>query len=134
MNSRLSNPTTKQTQSGSKLNIHRRHVQFDYQDIQNIEFFKDNAVLSAFWVGLSSIFPLGETEFIKSVNHYKDQISDPKLIAEVADFTAQEAHHAFQHKKINQHFDKQGFSTAKIEAATKRKLEERDKSGHHKNA
>jgi predicted metal-dependent hydrolase len=113
------------TQSQSKLPIERRIVRFDYTDIEGTSFHSGNPVLSAFWVGLSSTFPLGEAEFIRSVKLFEGQVTDPKLKADVADFAAQEAHHGLQHKKLNKHFDDNGFSTKKVEDLISKEIDKR---------
>ncbi|MBT8142791.1 MAG: metal-dependent hydrolase [Gammaproteobacteria bacterium] len=102
--------------SGSKLNIVPRKVNIDYDDINSPFFFDNNAPISAFWTGLSTMFPLGEKEFINSVLLFKDKISDKKLLAEVQDFAVQEAHHAVQHRKINQTFESLGYAVSKVES------------------
>jgi predicted metal-dependent hydrolase len=112
-------------QSLSKLEIQPRRVRFDYADINRPDFHENNAVTSAFWVGLSATFPLGEAEFIHSVRAFEDQISDPKLQQEVRDFAQQEAHHGMQHKKINNQFDACGYNTGKIQKMMEEKLKER---------
>lgn len=109
----------------SKLPIQRRRVKFDYLDVDRADFHEDNMVISAYWVGLSATFPLGEAEFIRSVRLYEDQITDEKLKAEVKDFAAQEAHHALQHRKINKQFDDCGYSTGKVEHLMDVKIQER---------
>ncbi|NNC99864.1 MAG: metal-dependent hydrolase [Gammaproteobacteria bacterium] len=111
--------------SQSKLPIEPRRVRFDYQDIEKNAFHQDNMVTSAYWVGLSSTFPIGEAEFIKSVRLFENQIVDEKLRAEVQDFAAQEAHHSLQHKKINKQFDDRGYNTKKVESLMEIKLKER---------
>ncbi|MFT5571382.1 MAG: putative metal-dependent hydrolase [Cryomorphaceae bacterium] len=115
-NTKLTPATEIGAQSQSKLPIERRIVRFDYTDIKGTKFHSGNPVLSAFWVGLSATFPLGEAEFIRSVKLFEGRVIDPKLKADVADFAAQEAHHGLQHKKLNKHFDDNGFSTKKVEA------------------
>jgi len=112
-------------QSHSKLDIERRSMRFAYSDIVGTQFYNDNPIVTAFWVGLSATFPQGENEFIQSVKLFNDRIHDPKLKRDVADFTAQEAHHSFHHKHLNRHFDSQGFNTAGIEGYMKKKLQHR---------
>lgn len=114
-NTHLTPDTEIASQSQSKLPINRRTVRFDYSDIEGDTFHSNDAVVSAFWVGLSATFPLGEAEFIRSVKLFENQITDPKLVADVADFAAQEAHHGLQHKKLNKHFDDNGFNTKQVE-------------------
>ena len=55
--------------SQSRLPIIKRIVRFDYKDIDQPVFYGNNPIISALWVGLSSTFPLGEAEFIKSVKN-----------------------------------------------------------------
>ncbi|MEM7360767.1 MAG: metal-dependent hydrolase [Pseudomonadota bacterium] len=109
----------------SKLPIERRRVKFEFADVDRADFHGNNTVISAYWVGLSATFPLGEAEFIRSVRLYEDQITDDKLAAEVKDFAAQEAHHALQHRKINKQFDACGYSTSKVEKLMEAKIKER---------
>jgi len=113
------------TQSKSKLTIVPRRVKFDYTDIDSPTFYPENTVISAYWVGLSSTFPIGEAEFIRSVKLFENKITDPKLKEEVKDFATQEAHHSLQHKMLNKQFDACGYSTKKVEELMDKKLKER---------
>ncbi len=113
------------SQSHSKLPIQPRHVRFDFSDIDSATFHSDNPIISAYWVGLSATFPLGEAEFIKSVRLFENQISDEKLKAEVQAFAEQESHHGLQHRKINKLFEAQGYKVSKIENFMTEKLTER---------
>ena len=112
-------------QSSSKLKIVPRRVRFDYTDINRTDFHSNNTVVSAFWVGLSATFPIGEAEFIHSVKLFESQVSDPKLLKEVQEFAQLEAHHASQHKKINSQFDSCGYGTGKIQDLMDAKIKER---------
>lgn len=112
-------------QSSSKLKIVPRRVRFDFTDINRADFHSNNSIISAFWVGLSATFPIGEAEFIHSVKLFENKISDPQLLKEVQEFAQQEAHHALQHKKINSQFDSCGYSTRKIQDLMDTKLKQR---------
>ena len=112
-------------QSHSVLPIVPRLVKFDFQDIDTPVFHSGNPIVSAYWVGLSSTFPVGEAEFIRSVKIFEDQITDHKLRQEVKDFAAQEAHHSLQHKKLNKQFDSVGYNTKKVEAMINEEIEKR---------
>lgn len=112
-------------QSQSKLTIEPRRVSFDYDQIDNPRYFGGNIVSSAFYVALSSTFPAGEAEFIRSVNLFKDQITDPKLLQEVRDFAAQESHHGLQHRKLNKKLADAGFPVNHVEKMIDEKLAER---------
>lgn len=58
---------------------------------------------------LSLLFPDGERFFIRSVRHFRDQITDPALQARVADFIYQEAQHGRQHELHNARLAAQGM-------------------------
>jgi predicted metal-dependent hydrolase len=111
-------------QSSSRLKIVPRRVRFDFADINRADFHSNNTIISAFWVGLSATFPIGEAEFIHSVKLFESQVSDPKLLKEVQKFAQQEAHHALQHKKINGQFDSCGYGTRKIQDSMDAKLQQ----------
>jgi len=129
-----SDTKTKQPQrvSLSQIPIEQRRVRFDFNDIEHPFFFSENPIISAYWVALSATFPIGEAEFIKSVKLYEDQILDDDLNSAIADFTAQEAHHSFQHKLINKKFEQHGYQTTNIESFMKEKYSNRSKSWSHK--
>jgi predicted metal-dependent hydrolase len=46
---------------------------------------------------LSSTFPAGEAFFVRSVQHYRDQIDDPALLEQIKRFVGQEAVHSREH-------------------------------------
>jgi len=54
------------------------------------EWHRGSAFLTAWENAFSMLFPLGEQSFINSVNLFKDQINDPKLLKEISDFQEQE--------------------------------------------
>src|SRR3954454_9073585 len=55
-------------------------------------FAADGDVVSSHvMANLSSVFPDGEDFFVRSVRHYRDQITDPVLKRQVAGFIGQEA-------------------------------------------
>ncbi|RBP53463.1 metal-dependent hydrolase [Arenicella xantha] len=119
------NPAIAIPQSNSKLAIEPRRVKFEFDDLKERFFYNENSLISALWVAMSASFPIGETEFIHSVKLFSDQVTDPKLQQEVKEFSAQEAHHSLQHRKINKLFDDLGYSTAKIEKTLKEQMTER---------
>lgn len=59
--------------------------------------------------GLNLLFPIGERFFVRSVNAYLEELSDPALVAEVKAFFSQEGKHASTHERVNQHLRDQGF-------------------------
>src|SRR5690242_14504301 len=77
--------------------------------------------------GLSAVFPDGEDFFVRSVRHFRDQITDPELKRQVAGFIGQEAMHGREHRAFNNRLDELGYPTKKIERFTKWGLELRSK-------
>jgi len=112
--------------SHSKLEIIPRRVKFEFDDFDNPFYYDGNSCISAMWVALSASFPAGEGEFIKSVRLFEDQIQDPKLKSEVADFAQQEAHHSLQHRHINKMFDDLGYKTVELNNFFKHELKKRE--------
>jgi hypothetical protein len=69
--------------------------------------------------GLSAVFPDGEDFFVRSVRHYRDQITDPELKRQVGGFIGQEAMHGRQHRLFNDRLDELGYPVKRIERFTK---------------
>ena len=113
-------------QSHSKIDIVPRKVSFDFTDFDGPFYYNNNSCISAMWVALSASFPAGEAEFIKSVMLFENQISDPKLKAEVRDFAQQEAHHSLQHRRVNKMFDSLGYRTDRLNSFFKEALKKRE--------
>ncbi len=88
--------------------IETRRMSFDFESERRRFWYSDNAVLTVFMAALSSTFPPGEREFVRSVLHYRDQL-DADLFKEVRQFAAQEGHHARQHTLANEWLDGLGF-------------------------
>jgi predicted metal-dependent hydrolase len=76
---------------------------------------------------LSAVFPDGEDFFVRSVRHFRDDISDPVLKRQVAGFIGQEAMHGREHRAFNNRLDELGYPTKKIERFTKWGLELRER-------
>jgi predicted metal-dependent hydrolase len=76
---------------------------------------------------LSAVFPDGEDFFVRSVRHYRSQITDPELKRQVAGFIGQEAMHGREHRAFNDRLEALGYPTKKIERFTKWGLELRTK-------
>lgn len=88
--------------------IEPRRMSFDFAAERRRFWYGDNAVLTAFMAALSSTFPPGEREFVRSVLHYREQL-DGELLEQVRAFAAQEGHHARQHTIANAWIDSLGF-------------------------
>lgn len=76
---------------------------------------------------LSAVFPDGEDFFVRSVRHFRDQITDPELKREVAGFIGQEATHGREHRALNAKLAELGYPTRFFEGLTRRGLEFRTK-------
>jgi predicted metal-dependent hydrolase len=76
---------------------------------------------------LSAVFPDGEDFFVRSVRKFRDQITDSDLKRQVAGFIGQEAVHGREHRAFNDHLDRLGFPTKRIERIVKRSLEIRER-------
>jgi len=102
-----------------------RRMSFD-EAIKTVpkHFARDNdIVLSHIAVALSSVFPDGEDFFVRSVRHYRDQISDPQMKKDVAGFIGQESIHGREHRVLNERFAEMGYPTKLVERVTKKGLE-----------
>ncbi len=71
---------------------------------------------------MSAVFPDGEDFFVRSVRHYRDEITDPDLLRDVKGFIGQEATHGREHRILNDHLATLGYPTKRIENFTKRGL------------
>lgn len=79
-------------------------------------YWMDNdAFKTRFFDAMSTLFPQGEKFFITSVREFKDEVTDPKLQAEVRDFTRQEAQHSMIHRQFNDRLAAQGVDIESID-------------------
>lgn len=101
-------------QMPENITITPRRVQLDFDNLP-VVFVRDNPVLSALFCSLSAVFPLGEKQFIDSVRHYQDRVTDPKMKQQVRAFIGQEAHHGNLHDDFNDKLQTLGWRTDLIE-------------------
>jgi len=106
----------------SKPEIRTRKMKFNFEEVTSSNYWNGNSLVSSFFAAMSATFPLGEKEFIEAVRMYKDRISDPELQKEIKAFIGQEGHHSFQHRQLNDSFEKQGWDTHRIEDKLRNKL------------
>ena len=91
-------------------------------------FAADGDLISSHIVAaLSAVFPDGEDYFVRSVRHYRDQITDPDLKRDVAGFIGQEAMHGREHRAFNDRLGQLGYPTKRVERFTKRGLALRER-------
>lgn len=75
----------------------------------------NNPFISFFWSAMSTAFPEGERFFMDSGRYFKDEINNVALKNQIEEFIRQEAHHTFQHKKLNAMMAEYGFDTEKYD-------------------
>lgn len=110
--------------SSANPSIPTRRMSFE-QSLQEVprHFGSDGDLLSSHIAAcLSSVFPDGEDFFVRSVRHFRDQISDPVLAQQVRGFIGQEAVHGREHRAFNRRLAELGYPTRFIEAVTERLL------------
>jgi predicted metal-dependent hydrolase len=90
-----------------------RDIKLDFDQIETY-WFDNDPFKSRFFDALSTLFPDGERFFIETARVYRDQVTDPKLKAELAAFVRQEGHHGKLHAKYNHHLQQQGLNTEAI--------------------
>src|ERR1700677_820620 len=120
--------TTTQT-SDPERNVPTRRMSFEasMEDLPRA-FAADGDLISGHVImALSSVFPDGEDYFVRSVRHYRDQISDPALKRQVSGFIGQEAVHGREHRVFNDRLHELGYPTKFYERMTKRGLTFREK-------
>lgn len=110
--------------SNPDLHIPTRRISFD-EAIKTVpkHFAKDGDLVSSHITSaLSSVFPDGEDFFVKSVRHFRDQITDPALKKQVGGFIGQESVHGREHRVLNDHFAELGYPTKQVEWLTQKGL------------
>lgn len=106
-----------------------RRISFDasLQELPKHFAIDGDLIMSHVLASLSSVFPDGEDFFVRSVRHFRDQITDPELRRDVAGFIGQEAIHGREHRALNDRLDELGYPTKRMERLTKWGLEKREK-------
>src|SRR4051794_41543154 len=106
-----------------------RRISFE-ESLQNLpkHYAADGDLIqSHIAANLSSVFPDGEDFFVRSVRHFRDQITDPELKRQVGGFIGQEAMHGRQHRAFNDRLAELGYPTKQVERFTKWGLELRER-------
>jgi predicted metal-dependent hydrolase len=91
-------------------------------------FAQDGDLISCHMImALSSVFPDGEDFFVRSVRHYRDQVTDPALKRQVAGFIGQEAVHERAHRVFNVRLAELGYPTKAYERVNRFQLRIRER-------
>lgn len=110
--------------SAPDLNIPARRMSFD-EGLQTLpkHFALDGDLVSSHLIAaLTALFPDGEDFFVRSVRHYRSEITDPVLKRQVAGFIGQESIHGREHRVFNKHLAKLGYQTKQNEWITRKAL------------
>ncbi|MDV3504455.1 metal-dependent hydrolase [Marinobacter sp. M-5] len=97
------------------VSIKPQRMGFEFGEQVPQYWLNNSHLLSHTMNALSVLFPQGEQFFVDSVRYYRDQISDPKLKAEVRGFIGQEAMHSLEHDTMNQHVRDRGMPVEELE-------------------
>jgi hypothetical protein len=91
-------------------------------------FAEDGDIVGSHLIAsLSAVFPDGEDFFVRSVRHYRDQITDPALKRQVTGFIGQEAVHGREHREFNSRLAELGYPTKTVERFTEKGLALRER-------
>ncbi len=106
-----------------------RRISFDesLSDVPRFFAGEGDLAMSHIVASLSAVFPDGEDFFVRSVRHFRDQITDPELKRQVAGFIGQEAVHGREHRVLNDRLAQLGYPTKRMERFTKWGLGKREK-------
>ena len=119
------NPATETiSRTPADVSITPRNLDFDIEKLLATDWLRDDPFATAFFNALSIMFPVGEQQFIESVKHYRDRISDPALVAHVKGFTAQESIHRREHQKYNEALcASRGYPLDRLEAPIRKRID-----------
>lgn len=100
-----------------------RNVHFDVTHSNVRAWHPEGLHVSHFFNALSVRFPEGEKFFINSVRHYRDQIRDPALLADIEAFIGQEAMHSREHRAYNALLQRSGYPVDDMERELKQQIQ-----------
>jgi len=108
--------------------IKARRLTLDYDTDPLPKYFMEDELMSHVVAVLSALFPEGEDFFVRSVRHYRDQITDPELKSQIAGFIGQEANHGREHRNFNARLQALGYPTARVDRLVRRGLAMNEKT------
>lgn len=97
------------------LQICPRHMDFKLPNPLPRHWHSGDAFKSHLFDAMSVLFPDGERFFIDSVRHFRDQIDDPLLNAQIRGFIGQEGHHSREHLEYSNRLRDLGYDITPIE-------------------
>jgi hypothetical protein len=105
------------------LTITPRNLTFGRTQAPGRWWYGGKVAPTAFYNALSMTFPAGESFFIRSVRHYRDQTAEP-LNSQIGDFIAQEAVHSREHVHFNRQVTDSGYDMAESQKAFEQRMNE----------
>jgi len=97
----MGSPSRENPVKAYRSTINIRSIQPRFEVTPDLHWFGGNPFVSHLVHALSFLFPPGEEMFVKSVNHFKDQITDPDLRRAIKAFAGQEHLHSKSHHDFN---------------------------------
>jgi len=111
-------------QARDRTPVRPRRMRFDFDAVDERFWFRGNGLITATLSALSATFPPGEKEFVRSVLHYRDRVTDPVLREQMTGFAAQEGQHSYQHQQANAWLDSMGFDASAVERDVEANIEQ----------
>lgn len=102
------------------LPVPKRDIHFDLDRVDLDAWHPAGYHASHYFNVHSLLFPQGERFFIRSVRHFRDQVTDPVLQAQVAGFIGQEAMHGREHEAYNAALARIGYRVDVIDRLLER--------------
>src|SRR5689334_22504606 len=106
---------TQTTNPGRKVPTRRMSFEESLRGVPKHFAADGDLIQSHLAASLSSVFPDGEDFFVRSVRHFRDDITDPELKRQVAGFIGQEAMHGREHRAFNDRLDELGYPVKRFE-------------------
>ena len=104
--------------------IQPRNMNFELEKSLATDWADNDPFLTAVFNAMSMSFPSGERNFIDSVRHYQDRITDEKLLNDVKGFYKQEGIHSREHRKYNKILcEQRGYDYDDLESVFLRRIE-----------
>lgn len=115
--------------SNPKRSVETRRISFEasLHDVPKHFAAQGDLIESHLAAALSAVFPEGEDFFVRSVRHFRDQVTDTELKRQVAGFIGQEALHGREHRAFNDRLDELGYPTTRVERIIKRLITTRER-------
>lgn len=111
------------TATPADLVITPRNPTFGREQVPAHWWYGGKVAPTAFYNALSLTFPAGESFFIRSVRHYRDEMAEP-LKSQISDFIAQEAVHSREHIHFNRQMADNGYDLSDFQKEFEKRMSE----------